>query len=209
MENPVIHQEKIASGQRGPAEHERRQQILQAADEHFRHYGYRKTTVADLAKEIGLSSAYIYKFFDSKQAIGSAVCSQCLGAILLDLEQAVAHSKTPVSAMRHIFQGLARHGMKLLSDEKKMHDIVAASFEERWRCLESFNEALFDLVRRVVTQGRASSMFERKTPLDEVCRAICHTTQPFFHPILLEQNHEHLEEDALAVANLILRSLTS
>jgi AcrR family transcriptional regulator len=32
--------------------------------------GYGKTTVADLAKAIGFSKAYIYKFFDSKQAIG-------------------------------------------------------------------------------------------------------------------------------------------
>ena len=63
-------------GQRGPAEHERRDQIVAAAREHFRHYGYNKTTVADLAKAIGLSTAYIYKFFDSKKAIGEAVCGQ-------------------------------------------------------------------------------------------------------------------------------------
>ena len=44
------------SGQRGPADHKRRQQILQAADEHFRLYGYRKTTLADIAKSIHLST---------------------------------------------------------------------------------------------------------------------------------------------------------
>ena len=52
------------TGQRGPAEHERREQIIAAAGEHFRHYGYGKTTVADLGKAIGLSKAYIYKFFE-------------------------------------------------------------------------------------------------------------------------------------------------
>jgi AcrR family transcriptional regulator len=65
-------------GQRGPAEHERREQILRAADEHFRHYGYAKTTVADLAKAIGVSAAYVYRFFESKQAIGEAVCAMTL-----------------------------------------------------------------------------------------------------------------------------------
>src|SRR5258707_12937766 len=68
-------------GQRGPVEHERREQIISAARDHFRHYGYSKTTVADLAKAIGLSTAYIYKFFDSKKAIGEAVCGHCLGDI--------------------------------------------------------------------------------------------------------------------------------
>src|ERR1700709_1504990 len=127
-----------ASGQRGPAEHERRQQILRAAYEYFRHYGYRKTTVVDLAKEIGLSSAYIYKFFDSKQAIGNAVCSQCLGEILSELEHALAKSPSPVAGIRYIFQGLAKNGMKALNEEKKIHDIVAASFEENWSSFHDF-----------------------------------------------------------------------
>ena len=68
-------------GQRGPAEHERREQIIRAADEHFRHYGYAKTTVADLAKAIGVSAAYVYRFFESKQAIGEAVCAMTLARI--------------------------------------------------------------------------------------------------------------------------------
>ena len=51
-------------GHRGPVEHERREQIVKAANEHFRRYGYNKTTVADLANAIGLSTAYIYKFFE-------------------------------------------------------------------------------------------------------------------------------------------------
>ena len=38
---------------RGPADHSVRDQIVEAADEHFSHYGYEKTTVSDLAKAIG------------------------------------------------------------------------------------------------------------------------------------------------------------
>ena len=55
-------------GQRGPSDHNVRDQIIVAANEHFAHFGYDKTTVADLAKAIGFSKAYVYKFFDSKQA---------------------------------------------------------------------------------------------------------------------------------------------
>lgn len=55
-------------------DHEVRDQIVAAATEHFRLYGYEKTTVSDLAKAIGFSKAYIYKFFESKQAIGEMIC---------------------------------------------------------------------------------------------------------------------------------------
>jgi AcrR family transcriptional regulator len=43
------------------------EQIVEAAFEHFGHYGYEKTTVAELAKSIGFSKSYIYKFFDSNR----------------------------------------------------------------------------------------------------------------------------------------------
>src|SRR5437667_12367004 len=58
----------IASPSRGPVDHNVREQILEAATEHFSRYGYEKTTVSDLAKAIGFSKAHIYKFFESKQA---------------------------------------------------------------------------------------------------------------------------------------------
>src|SRR5258708_20777107 len=95
-------------GRRGPAEHERRDQIITAASEHFRHYGYTKTTVADLAKAIGLSTAYIYKFFDSKKAIGEAVCGICLGEIAA-AARAISDEKKPASdRLRRVFLELPR-----------------------------------------------------------------------------------------------------
>src|SRR5579871_4045184 len=97
----------IDSRHRGPAEHERREQIINAASEHFRHYGYQKTTVADLAKAIGLSKAYVYKFFDSKQAIGESICSMCLSEIA-DAAQAIAEENKPApDRLRRIFKVIA------------------------------------------------------------------------------------------------------
>ena len=79
---PVI--QTGATTDRPVAEHRTKLQLLEAADTHFRHYGYKKTTVADLARAIGVSPAYVYRFFESKPAIGEAVCGAPLGRILAD-----------------------------------------------------------------------------------------------------------------------------
>ena len=103
-----------APGQRGPVEHERRQQILQAADEHFRRYGYNKTTVADLAKAIGVSAAYVYRFFESKQAIGEAVCAMTLARIDDELLAIASDTKrTAASRLRGLYKCLAERGIEL------------------------------------------------------------------------------------------------
>src|SRR3989442_12465012 len=98
---------------RGPADHNVRDQILEAAGEHFSRYGYDKTTVSDLAKAIGFSKAYIYKFFDSKQAIGEAICSKTLSAMVAAVEEAVGGAGEPTGKIRAMFKTLTGHGAAL------------------------------------------------------------------------------------------------
>src|SRR5919106_315623 len=85
---------------RGPAEHSVRDQIVKAAHECFAHYGYAKTTVADLAREIGFSKAYIYRFFESKQAIGEAICSDCLDRLFNQVREAVEQGRDATDKLR-------------------------------------------------------------------------------------------------------------
>jgi len=197
------------SGQRGPADHKRRQQILQAADEHFRLYGYRKTTLADIAKSIHLSTAYIYKFFESKQAIGEAMCWHCLGAALSEIGESIEQTKSPVEKLRRVFLGLEGITWRLLSEQRKIHEMVSVSFEENWESIARFREGIYQTIRKIIIQGREFGDFERKTPLEETARAIARMTELFYHPTLLDQVGKSQQEEALAVANVAIRSLTA
>ena len=202
-------QASTATGQRGPADHNIRDQIIAAADDHFSHYGYGKTTVADLAKAIGFSKAYIYKFFDSKQAIGEAMCWHCLSAVLSEIEQSITATKSPVEKLRRVFLGLEGISWRLLNEQRKIHEMVSVSFEERWESIARFQEGIFQMVGKIVVQGRESGAFERKTPLEETSRAISRMTELFYHPTLMEQVGKSQKEEALAVANVAIRSLTA
>src|SRR6476620_8707785 len=117
---------------RGPAEHDVRDQIIEAANEHFSHYGYEKTTVSDLAQAIGFSKAYIYKFFDSKQAIGEAICSKTVNQIVVEVEQAVTSASTPTDKFRRMFKTLTAASVALLFNDRKLYDIAASAAGEGW-----------------------------------------------------------------------------
>lgn len=198
----------IQHGQRGPVEHERREQIVRAADEHFRRYGYGKTTVADLAKAIGVSGAYVYRFFESKQAIGEAVCAMTLARIDERLREIAEGPDTAANRLRALYRCLAEQGIELFFKERKLHDLVVVAVETHWPTIFEHKNAILGAVQRVVTDGRESGEFERKTPLDETCRAIFETMEPFVHPMLLElKEPAELEAAVVAVSNLVLRSL--
>lgn len=202
-----ILQADTAAGQRGPTEHTVRDQIIAAADEHFSHYGYGKTTVADLAKAVGFSKAYIYKFFDSKQAIGEAICARCLEGLLASVEQAVAEGKTPSEKLRKIFSTISSETRQLLFNDRKLYDIAVYSCTENWPSAERYVEQVETLLRALIIEGRAVGEFERKTPIDEAVRSIALVLKPFMNPVMLQYNLDAVPEGANEVASLVLRSL--
>ena len=55
---------------------ETRARILEVAEEHFRRIGYHKTSVADIASELGMSPANVYRFFPSRAAINESICGR-------------------------------------------------------------------------------------------------------------------------------------
>lgn len=199
--------EHIPAGQRGPAETDKRDAIIAAAKEHFSHYGFSKTTVSDLAKEIGFSKAYIYKFFESKQAIGEAICSDCLACIIAEVEIQVGTASTYTEKFRKLFGTISEQGRALFFDDRKLYDIAAASSLERWGSSVRYQAKIASLLRDILAKGRENGEFERKTPLDEVCRSILLVMQPFLNPMMLQHNLDDLTEAQKEVANLVLRSL--
>ncbi len=192
---------------RGPTDHNVREQILEAAEEHFSRYGYEKTTVSDLAKAIGFSKAYIYKFFDSKQAIGEAICSKTLSAIVAAVEEAVAGASTPSEKFRRMFKTLTATGVSLFFNDRKLHDIAAYSAGEGWPSARAYADRIRQILMDVVREGRETGEFERKTPLDETVHAIFLVVHPYANPLLLQHNLDLIEEAPAQLSNLVLRSL--
>ncbi len=196
-----------AAGQRGPADHGIRDQIIEAADDHFSHYGYGKTTVADLAKTIGFSKAYIYKFFDSKQAIGEAICSRCLGSITDAVEESVAAGKSANDKIRRLFSAISALSVELFFSDRKLYDIATYSCAERWPSSEAYIAKIEAMLADIIREGREAGEFERKTPIDEAARAIMMAFQPFMNPLMLQYNLDAVPEGANEVVSLVLRSL--
>src|SRR6516225_3855152 len=62
-------------------EQDTRERVLVVAERLFRQLGYQKTTVADIAKELRMSPANVYRFFDSKKAIHEGVARTLMGGV--------------------------------------------------------------------------------------------------------------------------------
>jgi AcrR family transcriptional regulator len=57
-----------------PAEAERRERILEAAEHAFVRHGFHATTMQHVADEVGTSAGNLYRYFPSKEAIVEGLC---------------------------------------------------------------------------------------------------------------------------------------
>lgn len=193
---------------RGPADHEVRDQIVAAATEHFSRYGYEKTTVSDLAKAIGFSKAYIYKFFESKQAIGEMICSNCLRQIEAEVRAAVDEADRPPEKLRRMFKAIVVASLRLFFQDRKLYEIAASAATERWQAALAYEERIRKLLQDILQEGRQTGDFERKTPLDETVMAIYLVMRPYLNPLLLQHGFDYTDEAPAQLSSLVLRSLS-
>jgi AcrR family transcriptional regulator len=193
---------------RGPADHDVRDQIVAAATEHFQQYGYAKTTVSDLAKAIGYSKAYIYKFFESKQAIGELICANCLQQVEADIRTAIDSTDRPPEKLRRMFKAGVDSSLRLFFEDRKLYDIAASAATEHWQSARLYEERIQVMLQDILRQGRESEEFERKTPLDEAAMAIYLIMRPYLNPLLLQYNFDYTEHAPAQLSSLVLRSLS-
>jgi AcrR family transcriptional regulator len=196
------------SGQRGPAEHERRAQIIDAADILFREFGYRKSSVADISKAMGISTAYIYRFFKSKQAIGEAICASTLERMDEQLREVVLAEGSPTKRFRLFMQTALKLSYDLFVVQREVNDVVVAAVEGNWCTVGGHRKQLYGMLQRLVTEGRLAGEFEKKTPLDEVTDAIAEVILLYTSSrSMSDRSWDSLEKGLNATTSLILRSL--
>jgi len=188
--------------------HSVRDQVVDAATEHFGHYGYEKTTVSELAKSIGFSKSYIYKFFDSKQAIGEVICTNRLAMIMAIVNSEIADAPSASEKLRRLFRALTEAGSDLFFHDRKLYDIAAVAARDKWPSAEAHEERLRELIEQIIVEGRQAGEFERKTPLDEAAHAIYLVMRPYISPVQLQYNLETAPAAAALLSSLILRSLS-
>jgi AcrR family transcriptional regulator len=187
-----------------------RGRIMDAADALFRQVGFAKTTVADIAGELGMSPANVYRFFPSKNAIVEAICRRCLSE-LDERAWAIARSRGPAAGRleRLVLEILRYHKDNLLTD-KRVNDIVLVAIEDSWDAIQAHKDVIRSITEMIIRDGIESGEFERVDPA-ETARLLMRSLVAFMHPVLISQclsDEENVEAEAHAMVRFVLRAIT-
>jgi len=130
--------------------------IVEVADRLFRQIGFQKTTVADIARELCMSPANVYRFFAAKSEINEAVCMDLLGKIEAEAEKIAASRGTAVHRIRNLFGSVEKTNTKRYMFDRKLHDLIEAAITENWVIMRRHTERMTAILEQIIASGMAS-----------------------------------------------------
>jgi AcrR family transcriptional regulator len=187
-----------------------RARIIETAEALFRRLGFAKTAVADIAAELKMSPANIYRFFDSKNAIVEAICRRCLSEVE-EKAWAVARSKAAAAQRmeRLILEILAYHKENLIT-ERRVNELVVAAIEHSWETVHAHKNVMGNIAELILRDGIDAGEFEPVDP-HQTAELIMRSCIMFTHPLVLGQcleDGQDLEAEARASVRFLLRAIT-
>ena len=160
--------------------------IIVVAERLFRDIGYQKTTVADIARQLRMSPANVYRFFDSKKSINAAVAQRLMDEVEDAARLIVAAPQPAAQRLRELLSSIHAMNAERYVGDSKLHEMVAIAMEESWDVCKAHMERITGHIAEVIAAGAASGEFHAP---DVALAAMCTTTAMlrFFHPQMIAQ----------------------
>jgi len=180
MRGPIEDQTRSASTRRS---------IVQAAIHLYREIGHRKTTVADIARSASMSSANVYRFFSSKQALEEAVVAELLDEVTRAAAEAAHSGGPPLLRLAASLKTMADLNADRRVRDPRLHELLAVAARENWPIVLSHADRIRGILRPIIAAGQAGGELHGSSPMALTC-------------CLLEAMEAYLSPSRISVATL-------
>lgn len=186
-----------------------RDKIVEAAKKRFSHFGYGKTTMAEIATDCGMSPGNLYRFFPGKLDIAEAIASEDYEAHLAQARKiALAPGRTAPERLRDLlFAELRRTYHKLEKDPRVLEMATQIGHERpqfiNWM-LANERKILVELMEEAERRGDMVPPGNK----EEIAEMIQSATMKFRYPQLWTKlTLPKLERELDGVLNLMFEGL--
>jgi AcrR family transcriptional regulator len=186
-----------------------RDRIIEAAKKRFSHFGYGKTTMAEIATDCSMSPGNLYRFFPGKLDIAEAIASMDFENHLVHARKiAMAPGKSAPERLRDLlFAELRRTYQKLEKDPRAL-EMATQIGHERPQFVNWMLGAERKILVELMEDAEKLGEFVPPGDKEEIAEMIQSATMKFRYPQLWSKlTLPKLERELDGVLNLMYRGL--
>jgi AcrR family transcriptional regulator len=184
-----------------------RARILTAAEKRFRHYGFGKTTIVDIASDCAMSHANVYRFFRNKTELVDAIAAGWLAKSERVCRDVADRPQPATERLVDFVVELHRWKRREHLRDTRTHELLSlASFNGR-PFVTSHLGLLAGILVEIIEDGNRRGEFAVDDP-PTLARVIQTATMKFCDPRLVAQyQDEPLEDQAREVMQALIGGL--
>lgn len=179
--------------------------IEQIEDKLFRE-GFYKTTMDDVASELGMSKKTIYKFFPSKEDLVMAIAKHFMNSLKNKIVPALNSDKNAIEKLAELINILATASEKVST--KRMEE-MKKHFPGLWNEIDSFRtRMMFGNITKVIEQGKAEGLFI-DFPTQIVMNILVASIRNVVNPDFILNNNFSIIEAARSAFKIIIGGIVT
>lgn len=122
------------------------QEVIEAAFDRFLKFGYHKTTMAEIADDIGMSAANLYRYFENKQDIAAACCVKSMTERLARLRTVADSAGSFANRLERYAITMIEHTHELAAPDSRVGELVAFITRERTDVIQEKLNIHYELI---------------------------------------------------------------
>lgn len=184
-----------------------RQKILDAAEQRLWHYGFKKTTIDEIASDAGVGKGTVYLYFDGKEEIGLAIISEYkqrgLNKIALIAQDP---SKSPVQKLTEMLQHPILNACLSCRQSPPMQEMITAIKPHIRLHVQPQTEREYEILAGVLEEGNNLGVFDVPDTL-RVARTLKMMTLGFLPPYPCVSEPDEIATEIAAIVTLTVRGI--
>ena len=184
-----------------------RKKILDAAEHRLWHYGFKKTTIDEIAADAGVGKGTVYLYFESKEDIALAIVTHFKLASLDEMRKiALETDAEPLDKLKLLLSHPLIMAYQRCLQSPAAQEIVLAVRPQIQERLWPYQEQEISLIATVIQDGNKQGIFSVADPLltAKTLKTMCAGFRP---PYPLVESAEAIEAEISHIVDLVFCGL--
>jgi len=185
---------------------EKRIEILKVAKKMFAHYGFKKTSMDDIATNMGLAKTSLYYYFKSKNKLFKAVVEYESELLLTKLEEEVSKQNSPEQKIKLYFITRMNYLKKFINLHKLTtsvaREVLAYAEETRVKFLNAEKKIILE----ILNMGLDKKVFKIDNP-ELVALGLIASIKGLESSILSHDDREIISSNFEEMLNILLHGI--
>jgi AcrR family transcriptional regulator len=127
--------------------------ILESAKAQIRRFGETKTNVTDVARDLGVSHAALYRFYRSKSAMMDAIVQEAMDDEAQLAAQYIETDGPPTERLTAMLFDLHRRKRDRFVGDREIHDLYRRIVVDRPDMITTYAERITNLIERLIDKA--------------------------------------------------------